>query len=278
MFDARRPILLPFDGSAPARAAASHARVLAHATGAPVHLVYVLPSTNLLADLGIGPAAGRDARELLEEIADTFPSRANVQLLEGDPADAVAEEARRVDAGLVLVGAKGRSMLAGLLLGSTPRRLLQRCELPVLVAHEPVDGLRHLVACVEEGEAALRVVRAAGAVGAATRAAITLVHVVDAAEEVAAAPEKFGIPEDRWRAALQAHLDRVFGPLRALAPGAQELIRYGRPERCLRDAAEATGADVLVVARKGRSGVDVDEWSSVATSLAVRGPFATLVV
>ncbi len=273
-----RTILLPYDGSEPARAAAAHARLLAAGSGATVVLAYVLPGYDLLAEFGAGPAAGRDATAMLSEVAATFPGPTELRLLEGDPAEAVAAEAERLKADLVVLGSRGRSPLAGLLLGSTSRKLLNASGRPVLVAHEEVSAIRTVLAGVEQGEGAERVAAAAAAVAAATSAKVTLVNVVDADRALVAHPERFGIPEQAWKEALGKHAERVFGAVRHLVPGAPEELRYGPANQELREAAESKKAEIVVVARRGRSGLDVDAWFSVAFTLAVRGPFATLVV
>ena len=56
-----------------------------------------------------------------------------VELLDGYPPLALAEAARKLDADLIVAGARGVSSLAELLLGSTAERLLQRAPCPVLV-------------------------------------------------------------------------------------------------------------------------------------------------
>lgn len=273
-----RTILVPYDGSEPARAAVTLARLLAANTGATVVLCYVLPGHGLLDDLGAGPAAARDATSMLEGVARAFPGPTRVRLLEGDPADAVAGEAQKAEADLVVLGARGRSPISSLLLGSTARKLLNATRRPVLVVHETVDAVRTVLAGVGLGEGAVVVAQAAAAVAAATSASVTLVNVVDAEPALVDHPERFGIPEHVWRSSLAKHAERVFGPARAAAAGAKELLRYGRPADEIRQAAEDLGADLVVVARRGRSGIDIDAWFSVAFTLAVRGPFATLVV
>lgn len=271
-------ILLPFDGSEPARAAASYARVIAARTGATVTLAYVLPGLDLLSDFGAGPEAARDATTFLAEEARNFTTPTHLALLDGEPAAALAKEAERIEAELVVLGARGRSPLAGLLLGSTARQLLSATTRPVLVAHTPVEAITHVLAGVEQGANAARVADATAGLAAATGAAVTLAHVVDADKDLVASPTRFGIPAEVWTDAIRTHSERVFGPLRPTLPGAREVIRYGRAEIELREAATADGAQVVVVARRGQSGRDVDAWFSVAFSLAVRGPFATLVV
>jgi nucleotide-binding universal stress UspA family protein len=154
-------ILVPFDGSEPARAALAHARVLAARSGATVTLAYVVPAPDLLADLGVGRSASRDAAGILAEAAKTIVTPTRTVLLEGDPATALAAEADRLDVDLVILGSRGRSPLVGLVLGSTARKLLLTASRPVMVVHAPVDALRTVVAGVDTGESAAKVARAA---------------------------------------------------------------------------------------------------------------------
>ncbi|MDP2306683.1 MAG: universal stress protein [Pseudomonadota bacterium] len=269
-------ILVPFDGSAPARAALAYARLIA-SPGATVILVYVLPVRDLLDALGVGRAAERDARALLLEAAATFPT-AQIHLPQGDPAQEIAAEGARVGADLIILGSRGRSLLSGLVLGSTARSLLHAATVPLLVVHEPIGALTSIVAAVEAGDASVRVARSAQELAAATGARVTLVNVVDADPAVVATPDQYGIPDQVWRDAVATHAERVFAPLRSLVPGASEALAYGRATDELPDAVKAYGAQVIVVARRGGSGIGVEAWTSVAATLAVRGPFATLVV
>ncbi|MFN7143795.1 MAG: universal stress protein [Myxococcota bacterium] len=271
-------LLVPFDGSAPAYAAAKHARLLAEHTGATVILAYVLPDRALLADFGVGGEARTDATAMLEAEAKAFPGKTEIRLLEGDPPEAIAAEADRAGADVIVLGSRGRSPIVGIVLGSTTREVLQAATRPVLVAHEDVDAITTVLAGVERDVVALRVAEAAATVARACQARLVLVNVVDADPDLVAEPERFGIAAPVWKEALARHAERVFGPLRPLAPGAAEELRYGNAAGELRDAAEAHGAELLVVARKGSAGLDVDAWFSVASTLAVRGPFATLVV
>ena len=54
-------------------------------------------------------------------------------LLLGGPAHAIAEAAQENNADLIVVGNRGRSAVAGLLVGSVTHRLLHIAKVPVLV-------------------------------------------------------------------------------------------------------------------------------------------------
>lgn len=55
----------------------------------------------------------------------------------GEPAAKIAEIADEVDADLVVVGSRGHSAIAGVILGSVAQRLPHMAHQPVLVAATP---------------------------------------------------------------------------------------------------------------------------------------------
>ena len=54
-------------------------------------------------------------------------------LAEGDAADAVCEQARSKQAGLIVMGSHGRGKLGGLLFGSVSQKVLHECECPCMI-------------------------------------------------------------------------------------------------------------------------------------------------
>jgi nucleotide-binding universal stress UspA family protein len=67
---------------------------------------------------------------------------AEPEVLEGDPADRILELARMRDVDLIVVGSRGLGPIAGTLLGSVSREVLQHADRPVLVATRPVARRR----------------------------------------------------------------------------------------------------------------------------------------
>jgi len=59
---------------------------------------------------------------------------AETEVLEGDPAGRILELARLRDVDLIVVGSRGLGPVAGALLGSVSREVVQRADRPVLVA------------------------------------------------------------------------------------------------------------------------------------------------
>ena len=138
-----RKILVGVDGSDESRDAARFAARIAQATDSALELAYVLP---VVVDTGPDAVLNlavwqqhltEKARIVLDEMAEGVPrpnTPVETSLLEGHPAEALAEEAKRSDISMVIVGHRGRGAAARVLLGSVADRLMQICPKPVLVA------------------------------------------------------------------------------------------------------------------------------------------------
>lgn len=146
------PILAATDFSAPARHAVDRAARLARASGAALTVMHVLPGSalqELRQWLGPGhPMAQRllddaqdDLRALVTDLQTHRHLAATAVHASGSVLDEIGRQAEAMDAGLVVLGARGAGFLRRLVLGSTSERLLRRTQRPVLVVrqtpHEP---------------------------------------------------------------------------------------------------------------------------------------------
>lgn len=66
----------------------------------------------------------------------------NTIVVTGHPVDQIVHQAAEMDADLIVIGSHGRGGLADVTLGSTSRRVLRRCAVPVLVVRLPENGNR----------------------------------------------------------------------------------------------------------------------------------------
>ena len=62
-----------------------------------------------------------------------------INVVTGHPVDQIVRQAEKIDADLVVIGSHGRGGLADVTLGSTSRRVLRRCAMPVLVVRLQED-------------------------------------------------------------------------------------------------------------------------------------------
>jgi nucleotide-binding universal stress UspA family protein len=61
----------------------------------------------------------------------------NIIVVTGHPVDQIVHQAEEMDADLIVIGSHGRGGLADVTLGSTSRRVLRRCAMPVMVVRLP---------------------------------------------------------------------------------------------------------------------------------------------
>lgn len=142
-----RTIGAAFDMSPESKAAVRLAAEVATNEHAGLRLVAVEPSAaRHFADAAFGDAfagftAGPGARlltGLARELLYAVPEevRASARLLQGDPAECLVEEAGRgID--LMVTGSRGHGAVAGAVLGSVSRHLVEHASCPVIVAAQP---------------------------------------------------------------------------------------------------------------------------------------------
>lgn len=146
------PILVATDFSEHARHAATRAAGLARDSHSALTLMHVLsaqPATNVRAWLGAAGAPGRtrgdrahrQLHQLAAELAGVRRLELHVESAAGSVPDRILRTAESVDAGLLVLGARGVGLLPRLVLGTTSRRLMRRTHRPLLVvrqtAHRP---------------------------------------------------------------------------------------------------------------------------------------------
>jgi len=139
-----KTILIATDGSTGARAAVDEGLELAEQTGEDVLFVAIreLPypvfgdpywQQSLSTELARLRPALKDA---VAE-AESRGIHADYDLLEGDPAERILDIARSRDVGLIVIGSRGLSAVASVILGSVSKRVLHDADRPVLVVNEP---------------------------------------------------------------------------------------------------------------------------------------------
>lgn len=130
-------ILIPTDGSQPARDAAETGMDLAVEQGATVHILYVVTPIHA-GEGGTGQVieAMRDAGErTVSELAEEAEARGlevATQVTMGTPHQHILEYAETNDIDVVVMGTHGRTGLGRYLLGSVTEKVVRLSDVPVL--------------------------------------------------------------------------------------------------------------------------------------------------
>jgi nucleotide-binding universal stress UspA family protein len=138
-----KTILVPVDGSSGSEKGLAYASALASLAGASLVVVVAYDPPVTVRRRGILEAESAksemeaDALELADEAVALLRSRghnARALVVRDDPVSAILEAAEQENADLIVMGRRGLSRLAGLLLGSVSERVARHSEIPVLLA------------------------------------------------------------------------------------------------------------------------------------------------
>ena len=135
----RNKMVLAIDASDHSKRAVEAATTLAEQLDGEV-VVFHVEEKSMGRGGVFGMESDADAHELVETVTKQLtnagvPARGVIHpALHGQTADAIVELADAEDAGLIVLGSRGLSDLAGMMLGSVTHRLLKIARRPVLVA------------------------------------------------------------------------------------------------------------------------------------------------
>ncbi|MFV0422730.1 universal stress protein [Oleidesulfovibrio sp.] len=136
-----KKILLAVDGSSNSRFAMRHAISLARCSGGSIVLMHCYGEVPTL----IGGHARNEITDVLkknaDEILEVYREELNREgiaftecLMHGKPSDCVIEASENEKCDVIVMGSRGLSDLAGMLLGSVAHRVLSMSGVPVLIS------------------------------------------------------------------------------------------------------------------------------------------------
>ena len=273
-----RPTVVALDFSPGSESALVRAATLAARAGTPLHVITADPS-------GTGPTVTRDEVEAFVGAALGVGVADTVAVVGGRTVPAgVVRYAGRVEAGLLVVGTRGRSGVGRLLAGSVAEACVAAAPCPVLTvprgaeAHEPSPTAPVLVAVDFRG-------LGAGALAAGRTftdlygAPLEVVHVArDLGPYAGLSPTALSLDEvDPERAeAVRQRLLRCEA-VREAKPDALH-VALGEASRQIAAVAADRDAGAVVLGTHGRTGVGHAILGSTAESTLRRSPCAVLTV
>jgi len=134
---------------------------LAHRYGAKITILHVLEQISVSANAQLASVLGQErwmefmerneneARAAISERIDQFCKEMSAETSQspfdveniivniGEPVEQILLKADEIGADLVVMGTHGQGILADVMLGSTARRVLRRCNKPVMVIRLP---------------------------------------------------------------------------------------------------------------------------------------------
>lgn len=140
-----KKILCPVDFSPGSEHAVTKASELASALGAELELMHAyqlpvlaLPDSSITVSPTYVAELTTRAQQELDKHVEGLKQKgitASTRLTEGNPAEAIVERAKEIDATMIVMGTHGRSGFRRFLLGSTAERVVRTATVPVLTVH-----------------------------------------------------------------------------------------------------------------------------------------------
>lgn len=264
-------VMAASDLSGPSRFALERARQIAASHGSACTAVHVV-AEGAFEDLrhlfGERGAAAQeqvlaDARERLAGIVGApAASVADIgqRVVVGRVVEELVAQAGKLDAGLVVLGARGEGFLRHLVLGTTAERVLRKLQRPMLVVRQlPYAGYRRVLVAVDFSPASAAALRLASLV--APSAQRVLVHAYELPFESKlhfAGVDDPAIQGYRRRAEAEARTRlEAFALQGGLRPGeARLIVGRGDPSRVVIEHQQDEGCDLIVVGKRGRGLVE----------------------
>jgi nucleotide-binding universal stress UspA family protein len=281
-------VLIATDFSEPAQAAVRYGAALARHFAARVTLLHVFDAAiyaRTIAPLSraeLEDSMAAAAREDLERIAGLHLADLEgvdcVTRCDASAPHGIVEHAREFGADLVVVGTHGRSGILRLLAGSVAEKVVRHavCDVLAVPMSSPPWPPRRMLVGTDFSDASRPALLAAGEVGDALAAEVTVAHVYDDSRPPA---EPGGVFETldsavaRTRVAVDAVTRQHVGER-----GTTEVLLGTSAARELCSRAREMGAGLIVVGTHGRSGVAHLLIGSDAERTVRYAPCALLVV
>lgn len=272
-------ILVGTDGSELADKATQAALRLAQACRARVRFLHAIEELSMLGPapemeprLAQGRAdAGGEILEVNHQWAREREVPSDAVLRDGSAGVLLMQEARRWGADLIAAGSRGRSGLERAVLGSVADALVRKSPVPVLTVREneqeAVGPIDRILVPSDGSEVALAAAPLAVELAQRTGARLDLLHAVedtlDSADKEAAASEALRPLEERCGISeieCEAH------------------VASGRPNKAIYDHAVEHGIDLIVMATRGRGGIERFLLGSIADKVVRTAPVPLITV
>ena len=269
-------ILVPVDSSECGHDAARYGFAFAAATGATVDIVHVVDTT--LPTIGAQMSEserrehGKSIVESAAERSQAFDCTVETHLREGDPESEIVASAEDLGADLIVMGRQGTHNLRERLLGGVTEYVVRHADQPVLVVPLGTDvtaaSISNVLVPTDGSDAATAAMGPATELASTFDAELSVFTAVD----VQAAGGSFnagGVSEEfieRLKSEGGETAKAFAESIQDTRPGlsVKTIVRRGSAHEEIASCATETGADLIVMASHGRTGLKRHLIGSVA--------------
>ena len=265
---------MPVDFSGPSLDAVNYALAVSRHFKAELHLVHVFePPTPLVGIAGIPlvlpePEIISDLYRQLDEVAESHGvavERANIHMLKGRPFEEVCRLAADKDINLIVIPTRGHAGLKHLVLGSTTERVVRYSPCPVLVLRHDTANIgrtglafHKIVVPIDFSPCSMQALGYARKLASEFRASLVLLHSVYLQYYVASDEyARYDYPEvmNRVETAAREQMKELFETADWHGLKIETAIESGHPGQQICDRANDRGADLIVTATHGNTGL-----------------------
>jgi len=249
-----KTLLVALDMTEGSRGALARALRIGAGMGAFLHVVHAVPSDRFAAD---GASVRQAVRQAVEEMIDALPHPHpgfSLRITLCDAKAAILDEARKIGADLIVLGAHGAPRFRDALFGTTATHVVRHSDRPVLVVREGGEKpYAKVLAALADMASADALLGAACAI--APQAEIYGVHAFDPPlGQILAGRDEFARQESRWEAKIEAALAKaVAGRPRRVSTKQHGIVEAGDLLTILMKETEALGPDLLAMGTRRRS-------------------------
>ncbi len=289
-------IMLATDASKEARAAEDYALFFASTSGSALTVVSVLElAPGMNPDYPVNQVylneLRKDAVRGLTAIRDRATARGipvTTRLATGIPSEQITVAAQADEAALLILGTRGKTGLAHVVLGSTAERVIRTAPCPVLAVRSGGNDegkgrtaavvLDHILAPVDFSDCSLDAAEYAAIVARTTKATVTLLHVLEPVCYGLDFTLSHGEERERLQTTVSRRLDALATALTAAGIPTDRVVRGGLPGDAILEIAAQRACNLIVMGTHGRRGISHVVAGSVAESVLRRAPCPILTV
>ena len=204
----------------------------------------------------------------------------------GLPSEEVIAAANAEDADLVIVGTRGKSGLAHVLLGSTAERVIRMAPCPVLAVPMPNAenqvgqgvALERILVPTDFSDCSWEAVRYARVVAGQAKASIELLHIMEPASYGLDFTIESSDEREQRRKAAAKQFEALSSELAAAGIAAKASVYGGAPADAILKVAAQSQSDLIVMGTHGRRGLSHMWAGSVTEAILRRGRIPVLAV